>query len=231
MHSSRTIPLHIGIIMDGNGRWAKQQGQDRSFGHEQGAQMVEPIVREAAALGVKHLTLFGFSEQNWNRPSPEVALLMHLTEEYLLKDANYFHEEKVRFKVIGNRSRLPESLQTVISNTESITAGYDRFFLNLALSYSGRSDILEAAKSLATYHSADECTEENFSKYLSLADQPDVDLLIRTSGEQRISNFLLWQCAYAEFYFTDTLWPDFSKKDLKEAIDVFGTRHRRFGGL
>ncbi len=231
MHSSRTIPLHVGIIMDGNGRWAKQQGHDRSFGHEHGAQIVEPIVREAAALGIKHLTLFGFSEQNWNRPSPEVSLLMHLTENYLLKEADYFHEEQVQFKVIGNISKLPDSLQRVIAVTEQSTQQYNRFYLNLALSYSGRFDILEAVKQFREHHVSEECTEELFEKYLSLAGQPDPDLLIRTSGEQRISNFLLWQCAYSELYFTDTPWPEFTKEHLRDAVEVFGNRNRRFGRL
>jgi undecaprenyl diphosphate synthase len=230
--TSSNLPCHIGIIMDGNGRWASRQDKDRSFGHQRGAEGVEAIVRKAAELGVKALTLFGFAESNWKRPEKEIALLMYLAESYLRKDATYFHQEKVRFKMIGDRQKLPKDLINIIQEIELSTKNYDHFTLNLALSYSGRADIVLAVNHiLKTTPTTTFITEEMISQYISTASETDPDLIIRTSGEQRLSDFLLWQSAYSELYFTPVAWPDFTPEDLCKAIEEYKTRHRRFGAI
>jgi undecaprenyl diphosphate synthase len=202
------------------------------MGHQKGAEVVRDIVQAAADLGVKALTLFGFSEENWSRPNDEVSLLLRLAETYLKKELNELHSENVRFRVIGNKAKLPKSLQAIIDEAEQKTINNDRFSLNLALSYSGKWDIVQAVKKIvADGIDPDAVTEELISQQLSLCDIPDPDLLIRTSGEQRISNFLLWQAAYSELYFSDAMWPDFNKHELTLAIDSYQQRHRRFGKL
>lgn len=232
MTEESPVPYHIGIIMDGNGRWASQRGLPRSMGHQKGAEAIQAVVRSAANMGVKALTLFGFSEENWQRPQDEVTLLMRLAESYLKKELDALHKEKVRFKVIGNKAKLPSSLQTIIAEAEAETAVNDRFYLNIALSYSGRYDILQAVKSLMDENiPSDILTEDMFSKHLSLSDLPDPDLIIRTSGEQRISNFLLWQAAYSELYFSSVMWPDFNETELSNAVQAYQQRKRRFGKL
>ncbi|MDP3936082.1 MAG: isoprenyl transferase [Alphaproteobacteria bacterium] len=230
MINTASVPYHIGIIMDGNGRWASERGLPRSMGHQKGAEVVKDIVQAAADLGVKALTLFGFSEENWSRPNDEVSLLLRLAETYLKKELNALHEENVRFRVIGNKSKLPKSLQAIIDEAEQTTINNDRFFLNLALSYSGKWDIIQAVKKIvAEGVDPETITEEMMSQHLSLHELPDPELLIRTSGEQRISNFLLWQAAYSELYFCNAMWPDFNKRELTLAIESYQQRHRRFG--
>lgn len=232
MSTASPIPYHIGIIMDGNGRWASEKGLPRSFGHQQGAEVVRTIVRSCVENGVKALTLFAFSQENWHRPQNEVSLLMRLAEHYLKKELNELHTENIRFKVIGNTSKLPKSLQAIISDAEEKTKSNDRFYLNIALSYSGRMDIVTAVqRMIASGLTADDITEDSLHQHLSLNDLPDPDLIIRTSGEQRLSNFLLWQSAYSELYFTSTLWPDFNDEELRNAIHDYQQRQRRFGKI
>lgn len=232
MNKTASIPYHIGIIMDGNGRWASERGLPRSMGHQKGAEVVRDIVKAAADLGVKAITLFGFSEENWSRPVEEVSLLLKLAEMYLKKELKELHKENVRFRVIGNKDKLPKSLQAIIADAEQKTINNDRFFLNLALSYSGKWDIAHAVKKIiATNTNLEAITEELIAQHLSLNDLPDPDLIIRTSGEQRISNFLLWQAAYSELYFCNAMWPDFNKQELTTAIDSYQHRHRRFGKI
>lgn len=231
-NTAASVPYHIGIIMDGNGRWASEKGLPRSMGHQKGADVVKEIVQTSANMGIKALTLFGFSEENWARPQDEVSLLMRLAETYLKKELNDLHKENVRFRVIGNKEKLPKNLRTVIEDAEQKTLRNDRFFLNLALSYSGRCDIVEAVKSIISEGiPAEDLTEDIIASHLSLNDLPDPDLIIRTSGEQRISNFLLWQAAYSELYFSSVMWPDFNKKELETAIQSYQQRHRRFGKI
>lgn len=231
-NTAASVPYHIGIIMDGNGRWASAKGLPRSMGHKKGAEVVKEIVQTSANMGIKALTLFGFSEENWARPQDEVSLLMLLAETYLKKELQNLHKENVRFQVIGNKEKLPKNLLQVIEDAEQTTLNNDRFFLNLALSYSGRLDILDAVKRIISEGiTVDMLTEDTLSSYLSLHNLPDPDLIIRTSGEQRISNFLLWQAAYSELYFSPAMWPDFDKKELETAIQSYQQRQRRFGKI
>jgi undecaprenyl diphosphate synthase len=226
------VPNHIGIIMDGNGRWASARGLPRSMGHQKGADVVREIVKSASNMGVKILTMFGFSEENWSRPFDEVSLLLKIAESYLKKELNELHKENVRFQVIGNKAKLPASLQSIIEEAEKKTANNDHFYLNLALSYSGKWDITNAVKNIiADNTTVEDVTEELIVQHLSLKNMKDPDLLIRTSGEQRISNFLLWQLAYTELYFCDAMWPDFNEKELAIAIQSYQQRHRRFGRI
>lgn len=231
-NTAASVPYHIGIIMDGNGRWASARGLPRSMGHKKGAEVVKEIVQTSANMGIKALTLFGFSEENWARPQDEVSLLMLLAETYLKKELQNLHKENVRFQVIGNKEKLPKNLRQVIEDAEQTTLNNDRFFLNLALSYSGRLDIVDAVKRIISEGiTVDMLTEDTLSSHLSLHDLPDPDLIIRTSGEQRISNFLLWQAAYSELYFSPAMWPDFDKKELETALQSYQQRQRRFGKI
>lgn len=232
MTQESPVPNHIGIIMDGNGRWASERGLPRSMGHQKGADVVREIVKSASNMGVKILTMFGFSEENWSRPLDEVSLLLKIAETYLRKELNELHKENVRFQVIGNKLKLPASLQSIIEEAEQKTANNDRFYLNLALSYSGKWDIVNAVKNIIAKNTqAVDVTEELIAQHLSLNNMPDPDLLIRTSGEQRVSNFLLWQLAYTELYFCDAMWPDFNETELEIAIQSYQQRHRRFGRI
>jgi undecaprenyl diphosphate synthase len=231
------IPKHVAIIMDGNGRWATNRGLPRTLGHKQGAEAARKVVTAATELGIEYLTLFGFSSENWNRPAEEVSELMRLLRYYLRSETAELHKNGARLKVIGDRAALDDDIVQLIENAESLTALNDKITLVIALNYGGRNDILHAA-----YRTAQEFVtrgleptfsqiEKNFPNYLMTAGIPDPDVLIRTSGEQRISNFLLWQCAYSEMVFTDTLWPDFGKKELEQAITEYGQRERRFGAV
>ncbi len=227
-------PVHVAIIMDGNGRWAKQRGLPRVAGHRRGAEAVRATVKAAAELGVRYLTLFGFSSENWKRPLAEIDDLMGLLRHYLRGEIAELHRNGVRLRIIGDRERLAPDIVTLIANAEAMTAGNGGLNLIIALSYGGRADIVAAARRLAAA-AADgrialaDIDERSFAASLSTAGVPDPDVLIRTSGEQRISNFLLWQSAYAEMVFLDTLWPDFSKRDLEDAITEFQRRDRRYG--
>ncbi|MGC2200892.1 MAG: isoprenyl transferase [Stellaceae bacterium] len=230
----RPVPRHVAIIMDGNGRWAKARGLARIAGHRHGAEAARRAVIAAAELGIPYLTLFGFSSENWKRPSTEIEGLMVLLRHYLRGELAELHRNGVRLKVIGELDRLAPDLLSLIADAEGITRENRRITVTIALSYGGRAEIVAAVRAIsrevaAGSLAADEIDEASFARHLFTAEIPDPDLLIRTSGEQRISNFLLWQSAYSEFVFTNTLWPDFSRGDLEQAIDEFCGRERRFG--
>lgn len=226
------IPQHIAIIMDGNGRWAMERGKDRSFGHQAGVDAVRRITSECTRLGVKFLTLYTFSTENWNRPADEVTALMGLVLTSL--EDEIFMKNNVRFRVVGDRSRIPEVVNKKLAETEEHTAGNTTMTMVVALSYSSKLELTTAAKQIAQEVkdgklSVDDITEETINDHLWTNFMPDPELLIRTGGELRISNYLLWQCAYSEFYFCDTYWPDFMEEDLYKAIYSYQSRQRRFG--
>lgn len=224
------LPKHIAIIMDGNGRWARRRGLPRIAGHKKGADAVHRTSEHCRHLGISVLTLFAFSDENWGRPKDEVTFLMGMLENYLSAEIETMKKNGVVFRTIGRAEKLPASVQVLIGKAVDETAGNTGMILNLALSYGGRGEIVEAIKRMyASNGAAASVSEESFMGYLDTADLPDPDLIIRTSGERRISNFLLWQSAYAELYFTDTLWPDFQEKDLLKAILDFQGRERRYG--
>lgn len=230
------MPQHIAIIMDGNGRWAQKRGLPRTYGHKVGAETLRKIVTVAADLGVKHLTAYAFSTENWRRPAEEVDFLMGLFSNYLDTEIDYLVIKGVRVFFIGDRSKLSDKLQDQMLKAEKMTSAGQSITVNLAVNYGGRAEILHAVNNLAAdikagYVSANSIDELVFSRYLYTNGQPDPDLLIRPGGDKRVSNFLLWQLAYAEFWFTDELWPDFSEKLLLEAIGDFQKRERRFGGV
>lgn len=228
------LPAHIAIIMDGNGRWAKEKGKNRIFGHSNGVQSVREVSEACAELGVKCLTLYAFSTENWNRPKLEVTALMELLVQTIRKETKTLMNNRIRLKAIGNLSLLPPRCNNELMESIEITKDNDRLDLVLALSYSSRDEILSAAKkmvsdALSGTLSPEDINEESFQKNLYTYALPDPELLIRTSGEHRISNFLLWQIAYTELYFTDKYWPEFRKEDLYESIINFQSRERRFG--
>lgn len=230
------MPRHIAIIMDGNGRWAKKRGLSRSFGHREGSRVLKKIVEECYNLGIRYLTVFAFSCENWSRPREEVDQLFRLMMEYLKNSENELRGKPVRIRVIGDRKGLPEELVSEIRRVEKNTAHVEGLDLIIAINYGGRQDILNACKTLLEDFQSGRISEtdislETLSERLWTAGIPEPDLLIRTSGEIRLSNFLLWQCAYTEMYFTDTLWPDFTVKHLHDAIRSYQGRQRRFGGL
>ncbi len=228
-------PEHVAIIMDGNGRWAQRRGLPRSAGHKAGAKAVRRTVTAAVELGIPHLTLFGFSSENWRRPQAEVMDLMGLLRLYLRSEIAELRQEGVRLRIIGDRTRFDSDIVDMFDEAEQLTHANTRLNLTVALSYGGRAEIVSAARRLAQAAAREDLDpqridEELFARHLFTADLPDPDLLIRTSGEQRISNFLLWQLAYAELVFVDALWPDFDKPHLIDAIADFRGRERRFGG-
>jgi undecaprenyl diphosphate synthase len=232
--SNHAPPRHIAIIMDGNGRWAQGRGLPRIAGHRRGAEAVRRTVKAAAELGIPYLTLFGFSSENWKRPHTEVDDLMALLRHFLRGEIAELHRNGVRLRVIGEVARLAPDIVTLIENAEALTRGNPGVNLTVALSYGGRAEIIAAARAIAAKAAAgcldpEKVDEAAISQHLFTAGLPDPDLLIRTSGEQRISNFLLWQCAYAELVFTKTLWPDFGRADLEQAISDYCCRERRYG--
>jgi undecaprenyl diphosphate synthase len=229
-------PNHVAIIMDGNGRWAKARGLPRVAGHRRGADAVRRVVRGAGELGIPVLTLFAFSTENWTRPADEVNDLMGLLRHYLRNELDELRKNGARLRVIGNREGLASDIVRDISDAENMTRGNSRIDVNICINYGARAEILQAIRSLARQVaagelSADRIDEDRFESELLTSGVPDPDLLIRTSGEQRISNFMLWQCAYAELVFVDTLWPDFGKEHLEQAIAEFRRRERRYGGV
>jgi undecaprenyl diphosphate synthase len=229
-------PNHVAIIMDGNGRWAKARGLPRVAGHRRGADAVRRVVRGAGELGIPVLTLFAFSTENWTRPADEVNDLMGLLRHYLRNELDELRKNGARLRVIGNREGLASDIVRDISDAENMTRGNSRIDVNICINYGARAEILQAIRSLARQVaagelSADRIDEDCFESELLTSGVPDPDLLIRTSGEQRISNFMLWQCAYAELVFVDTLWPDFGKEHLEQAIAEFRRRERRYGGV
>jgi undecaprenyl diphosphate synthase len=229
-------PQHVAIIMDGNGRWAKARGLPRVAGHRRGADAVRRVVRGAGELGIPVLTLFAFSTENWTRPADEVNDLMGLLRHYLRNELEELHKNGARLRVIGNREGLAPDIVRDIAEAEKMTRANSRIDVNICINYGARDEILQATRNLARRVGAgeleaDDIDEARFEQELLTAGVPDPDLLIRTSGEQRISNFLLWQCAYAELVFVDTLWPDFGKENLEQAIAEFRRRERRYGGV
>ena len=236
MNPENNIPEHVAIILDGNGRWAKKRGLPRSMGHKEGCKAVEAIVPDAANLGIKYLTVYGFSTENWKRDSVEVSALMQLFRYYMVRLLNIAKENNVRVRVIGERSRFDADLIEGFNRLEEETKDNTRLTFTIAVNYGARDEIVRAAKKYAEAVAeglirAEDLTEEMFAGYLDTAGLPDPDLLIRTGGELRISNYLLWQCAYTEFYVTETLWPDFDRKELEKAIESYQKRDRRFGGV
>jgi len=228
------LPQHIAIIMDGNGRWAKKKGLLRAAGHKRGTKAVREVVEGCAELGVPHLTLYAFSTENWNRPKREVDTLMRLLVSSLKDEINTLQKNDISLRAIGNIANLPQKAQKELKEVISITKDNKRLRVTLALSYGAREEILKTVKEISVkvknnIISPDEIKESHINNHLYTYDLPDVDLLIRTSGEQRVSNFLLWQIAYAEFYFTEVLWPDFRKEHLHNAIYNYQKRERRFG--
>jgi undecaprenyl diphosphate synthase len=226
---TNNIPSHIAIIMDGNGRWAKEKGLNRTAGHEEGAKVVRNITIHCSTLGIKYLTLYAFSTENWTRPKLEVEFLMKLLERYFKSELPIYLENNVKFKAIGDLTKFSKNLQKVIKNTEEKTAHCSGLTQVLALNYGSRDEITRAVKKLNEQNL--EPTQDNINSCLDTTGMDDVDLLIRTSGEIRISNYLLWQSAYAEMFFTQTYWPEFSTQELDDIISDFNRRERRFGGI
>ena len=236
METGRKIPQHIAIILDGNGRWAKAKGLPRNYGHTAGARNVETVCQAAHDLGVKYVTMYAFSTENWNRPEGEVEALMKLLESYLKNCIKTADKNNMRVRVIGDTTRLSERFQERIRELEAASAKNDGLNLQIAINYGSRDEMTRAMRRMSEDVAAgkrkpEEITESVFEEYLDTAGIPDPDLLIRTSGELRLSNFLLWQLAYSEFYFTDVPWPDFHKEELERAIEAYNKRDRRFGGL
>lgn len=225
---------HVAIIMDGNGRWAQLRRRPRTYGHIKGARVAKKIITHAADVGLKNLTLYAFSSENWFRPETEVSFLMLLLSRYLKKESENLHKKNIRFSVIGDTQKLPAKIQDAISKTEKLTANNTGLHLSFAISYGSRHEIVLAAQSLASKvatgeMSVDQITENSISDALMTAGTPDPDLIIRTSGESRLSNFLMWQASYSELYFSPVLWPDYTSKDFNEAIQHYLGRERRFG--
>ncbi|QUM77955.1 di-trans,poly-cis-decaprenylcistransferase [Moritella sp. 24] len=228
-------PKHVAIIMDGNGRWAEQRGKIRIKGHHEGVKSVRRVVSSALTIGVESLTLFAFSSENWRRPEAEVSMLMKLFMTVLTREVKKLHKNEIRLKIIGDTSAFSPAIQTKIADAEALTRHNTKLTLNIAANYGGQSDIAHAAKQIAIAVktgeiSVDQIDDNMLGQHIAMADQPAVDLMIRTGGDHRISNFLLWQLAYAELYFTDTLWPDFDNVAFEDAIVSFVNRERRFGG-
>ena len=236
MQNERKIPVHVAIIMDGNGRWAKKHGLPRTAGHAQGARVVEQILEDADHMGIRYLTVYAFSTENWSRPDSEVKALMNLLRTYMKTSLAKCARNNVRIRVIGDKSRLDKDLRDSIANLEKETASNTGIGFQIAINYGSRDEIVRAVQAAAQKVSSGELrpediTEAAISDSLDTAGIPDPDLLIRTGGEQRISNFLLWQTAYSELYFCDAAWPDFNKNELEKAVDAYNNRERRYGGL
>lgn len=228
------VPRHVAVIMDGNGRWAKQRGRPRLFGHRAGADSLRAVLRACRDRGVEYLTVYAFSTENWVRPADEVGGLMSLLKTFLKKDEHELHENQVRLRVTGRMDDLPKAVRAELERVMEATKGYERWHLILALSYGGRTEIVDAVRKIAARAKAGEIEpgqidEATISGHMYLPDVPDPDLMIRTSGELRLSNFLLWELSYAEFYFTPTLWPDFREADFGAALEEYSRRQRRYG--
>lgn len=226
-----SVPRHIAVIMDGNGRWAKQRFMPRVMGHQRGVESLREVVKACRDLGVEYLTVFAFSSENWRRPADEVSFLMSLFLKMLEREVAKMHEKNIRLKIIGDRSRFDDQLSRTMLDAELLTAGNTGLTLTIAANYGGRWDMMNAVQSMlkARPELSQGFSEEDMSPYLSMSDAPEPDLFIRTGGEQRISNFMLWQLAYTELYFTDVLWPEFGRKELETAISSYQKRERRFG--
>jgi len=233
---NKNIPVHISIIMDGNGRWARKRGLPRNFGHKEGSNILKKIAEYCDDLGIKYLTVYAFSTENWKRPKSEVATLMALLLDYLKNAEHHLGTKSIKINVIGNTSELSEEIKNEIIRVKEVTKNNTGLILNIALNYGGRNEIIEAVKNIAfdiknNKISISDITEEQITKRIYTNNIPDPDLSIRTGGEKRLSNFLLWQSAYTELYYSDVLWPDFKKEHLFEAIKEYQKRNRRFGGI
>ena len=233
---SMRVPEHVAIILDGNGRWAKKRFLPRNMGHAQGSKTVERIIEDAFDMGIKYLTVYAFSTENWRRPKDEVDALMKLLRDYLKTCIKRANKNNMRVRVIGDVTGLSEDLREKIEQLEEASKGNTGINFTIALNYGSRDEMIRAMKKMAGYLLAgplkkEEITDDLFAGYLATKGLPEPDLMIRTSGEQRLSNFMLWQLAYTEFYFTDVLWPDFNKKELKKAVEYYNGRERRFGGI
>jgi len=236
MEEDKKIPQHVAIILDGNGRWAKAKGMPRNYGHMQGAKAVEDILEVARDMGIKYLTVYAFSTENWNRPDTEVSALMTILRQYLKTSIKKSMKNNVRCRVIGERSRLSDDIRSAIEELEEATKENTGLQFTIAINYGSRDEITRAVRKIAARCaageiSAEDITEKMISENLDTWDLPDPDLMIRTCGEQRISNYLLWQCAYTEFYYAQVAWPDFDKEQLQMALDSYGKRDRKYGGL
>ena len=236
MEEDKKIPQHVAIILDGNGRWAKAKGMPRNYGHMQGAKAVEDILEVARDMGIKYLTVYAFSTENWNRPDTEVSALMTILRQYLKTSIKKSMKNNVRCRVIGERSRLSDDIRSAIEELEETTKENTGLQFTIAINYGSRDEITRAVRKIAAICaageiSAEDITEKMISENLDTWDLPDPDLMIRTCGEQRISNYLLWQCAYTEFYYAQVAWPDFDKEQLQMALDSYGKRDRKYGGL
>ncbi len=230
------LPRHIAIIMDGNGRWAKQRGLPRTAGHKAGAETFRRIATCCRDLGIEHLTVYAFSTENWKRSEEEVGAIMRLLKQYLLEAIESMERDNIRLRFLGDLSAIAPELRSLVERTNEISRHTTGFEADICLNYGGRDEIVRAARAFAADCAAgkaapEELTEQGFARYLDSHDIPDPELIIRPSGEERISNFLLWQCAYSEFYFCDTLWPDFDETELQKAVAAFQRRDRRFGGV
>ena len=236
MEENLKIPAHVALILDGNGRWAKKRGLPRQLGHKKGCETLEQVVEDAARLGIRYLTVYGFSTENWKRSKDEVDGLMKLFRSYLKKCIKLADKNKMRVRVIGDTTKLSEKFQNQIKELESASAHNDGLNLQIAINYGSRDEILRGMRKMYAdlrdgKLQENEIDETHFEAYLDMKDIPDPDLLIRTSGEQRLSNYLLWQLAYSEFYFTEVPWPDFHKEELEKAVEAYNKRDRRFGAL
>lgn len=229
MRQYENLPNHIAIILDGNGRWAKKRGLPRNLGHRQGVETLIKIARYCSEIGIKNLTVYAFSTENWNRPKEEVDYLMNLLDEYFNGLDKKLNKRNIRIKVIGDKTRLSDKLLNIIDEVQEKSKNNTGMLLNIAFNYGSKDELINTFKNMIRDNVI--INKENVDKYLYTSESGDVDLLIRTSGEQRISNFLLWQIAYAEMYFTNVYWPDFTKKELNKAIEAYQNRDRRFGGL
>lgn len=230
-----TLPVHIGFIMDGNGRWAQKRGLPRKFGHKEGAETFRKIARYCKEIGIKYITFYAFSTENWNRPKEEIDAILQLFEQYL-EEVDDFAKDNTRLKFLGDKSAFNPKMQIRMEELEKKSVNFSEMTLMLAMNYGGRADILQSVKKIAEmiedkFIKSDNIDENLISSLLYTAGIPDPDLIIRPSGEQRLSNFLTWQSAYSEFYFTNILWPDFTKKDLDKALEDYSSRGRRFGGV
>jgi undecaprenyl diphosphate synthase len=230
------VPNHVAIILDGNGRWAKKKMMPRNYGHTMGSKNVEKICETAYKMGIQYLTVYAFSTENWKRPKEEVDALMKLLQSYLETSVKTSMKNNMRVRIIGDKSRLNEEIRKSIDNLEEASKDNTGLKFQVAINYGGRDEIIRAAKAMSkditeNKTDIDHIDEEVFQKYLDTGDLPDPDLLIRTSGEQRLSNFLVWQTAYTELYFTDVLWPDFNKKELERAVEYYSSRNRKFGAI
>ncbi len=231
MTKSLSLPVHVGFIMDGNGRWAKNQGLPRTKGHQEGLETAKRIIKHSSDLGIKYVSLYAFSTENWKRAQEEVSFLMYLLKKHLKKEYNFYRENQIRVVHSGDMNGLPSDVQKEIKSVVFDTKDFKGLTVNLLINYGGRDEIARAVNRLFQNNKNQNITEKDIADNLDNPSIPDVDLMIRSSGEERLSNFLLWQCAYSEFYYSNVLWPDFSNDDFDKSLEAYNNRNRRFGGI